>query len=249
MNLVTTQLGNVQTYTDTIGNSTAPRYYRVFAVKSVGSGVAGFPSVSANSPFSNTASVNAPVPPAAPSNLTGTIRSATQIRLNWNDNANNETGFQIWRSVNNSGSALLTTLAANTVTYTDGSVTAGNTYAYQVRAINAAGSSAFAGPVTVAMAVPAAPSGLRATAQRNNNQADVTLRWTDNSNNESSFTLQRATNSTFTGGSVNNQTLAANTTAVIQTGLNRRTTYYYRILAGNVVGNSPWSTAVMVTTP
>ena len=249
LNLVTTQLGNVQTYTDTIGNSTAPRYYRVFAVKSVGSGVAGFPSVSANSPFSNTASVNAPVPPAAPSNLTGTIRSATQIRLNWNDNANNETGFQIWRSVNNSGSALLTTLAANTVTYTDGSVTAGNTYAYQVRAINAAGSSAFAGPVTVAMAVPAAPSGLRATAQRNNNQADVTLRWTDNSNNESSFTLQRATNSTFTGGSVNNQTLAANTTAVIQTGLNRRTTYYYRILAGNVVGNSPWSTAVMVTTP
>ncbi len=248
VNLVTTQLGNVLTYADTIGNSTAPRYYRVFAVKSVGSGVAGFPSVSANSPFSNTAGVQLPAPPAAPSQLTGTIRSATQIRLNWNDNANNETGFQVWRSVNGGAATQLTVLGANTVTYTDGSVSAGNTYTYQVRAINAAGASAFAGPLTLIVAVPAAPSGLTTRAVRNNNRADVTLRWTDNSNNESSFTLQRATDPAFTTG-VNNQTLGANTTNVTQTGLNRGTTYYYRILAGNVVGNSVWSAAVMVTTP
>ncbi|MEI6783946.1 MAG: fibronectin type III domain-containing protein, partial [Verrucomicrobiota bacterium] len=246
--LVTTQLGKVLTYSDTIGNTTAAFYYRVFAVTTVGSGVAGFPSASASSPFSNTANVNAPLPPAAPSNLTGTILSATSVRLNWRDNANNETGFQVWSSVNGAAATLLTTLAANTVIYTDGGVASPNTYTYTVRAVNAAGPSAFAGPVTLTVAVPAAPSNLTATAVRNNARADVRLTWTDNSNNEANFTLQRATDSLFTLG-LNNQTIAANATNVTQTGLTRGVTYYYRIRAGNVVGQSVWSAAVSVLTP
>ena len=246
--LVTTQLGKVLTYSDTIGNTSAPFYYRVQAVTTVGSGVAGFPSASASSPYSNTAGVQIPVPPLAPSNLTGTILSATSVRLNWRDNANNETGFQVWRSVNGAAATQLTALAANTQTYTDGSVTAGNIYAYTVRAVNAAGPSAFAGPVTLTVAAPAAPSNLTATAVRNNARADVRLTWTDNSNNEANFTLQRATDSLFTLG-LNNQTIAANATNVTQTGLTRGVTYYYRIRAGNVVGQSVWSAAVSVLTP
>ena len=246
--LVTNQLGNVLTYTNTIGNVTTPFYYRVMAVTTVGSGVAGFPSASAKSPYSNIASVQAPLPPTAPSALTGTIVSPTSLRLNWTDTANNETGFQVWRSVNGAAATQLTALAANTATYTDGSVSAGNTYAYQVRATNAAGASAFAGPVTVSLAIPTAPSGLTATTVRNNNRADVTLRWTDNSSNEANFILQRATNPTFTTG-VNNQTIAANATNVTQTGLTRLATYYYRILARNIVGDSAYSAAVSVLTP
>jgi FtsP/CotA-like multicopper oxidase with cupredoxin domain len=237
-NLVTTQLGNVLTYTDTIGNTNQAFYYHVSASNTVGSGVAGYPMVTAVSGYSNTASVNGTQPPLAPTVLTATILSATSVRLNWTDNANNETGFEIWRSVNGAASALLTTVGANVVTYTDGGVSVGNTYAYQVRATNAAGPSLFVGPVTVTIALPAAPSGLTATAARNSVRNDsVTLRWTDNSNNETSFTIQRATNQAFTQG-LNTSTVPANTTTVTQTGLARGATYYYRILAVNPVGSS-----------
>jgi FtsP/CotA-like multicopper oxidase with cupredoxin domain len=237
-NLVTTQLGLVSTYTNTIGNTNTTFYYRAFAGNTVGSGVAGYPSVTVTGAFSNTAATNAPPPPAAPTNLTATILSATSLRLNWTDNANNETDFRIERSVNGGAFALLTTVGANIVTYTDGSVTAGNTYAYRVQAENAIGPSAFAGPVTVIIAAPAAPSGLTAVAARANRNTDrVTLRWTDNSNNESSFTIQRATNAAFTTG-LNTSTVAANTTTVTQTGLATGASYYYRILAVNPVGSS-----------
>jgi len=249
--LVTTQLGNVTTYANTIGNTSAPYYYRVLAVITVGSGVAGFPSLNANSPYSNTASVNTALPPAAPSNLTATILSATSVRLNWTDNANNETGFEVWRSVNGGASTLLTTLAANTTTYTDGGVSLNGTYAYRVRAVNATGNSAYAGPVSVTIAVPAAPSGLTATAARANGNNDrVTLGWTDNSNNESSFTIQRATNAGFTAG-LNTSTVAANSITAQQTGLNRNASYYYRIQSVNAVGVSAWvnATPFPVVTP
>ena len=43
-------------------------------------------------------SVNAPIPPAAPTGLAATADSATQITLNWTDNASDETGFKIERS-------------------------------------------------------------------------------------------------------------------------------------------------------
>ncbi len=46
------------------------------------------------------------------------------------------------------------------------------------------------------------------------------------------FTIQRATNTTFTSG-VNTANVAANLTTLTQTGLSRNTNYYYRIRANN----------------
>jgi titin len=231
--LTTVNLGNVLTYSDRIGNTTQPYYYRLAALNTVGSGVTGFPSATTTSAFSTSASVNLPTPPVAPSNLAATILSATSIRLNWTDNSNNELNFRIERSVNGGPFTLLMNVGANSVTYTNTGLTSGTSYSYRVAATNAAGTSAFAGPITVVIAVPAAPSRLTATAVRNNIlTGTITLKWTDNSNNETGFTLQRATNSGFTRG-VTSTTVAANTTTLVQAGLLRGTTYYYRIQAVN----------------
>jgi hypothetical protein len=254
-NLVTVPLGNTTTYTDTVGSTMY--FYRLFASNVVGDTAVyagspnGFPTKTANSGYSNVLGVNLPPPPAAPSNLTATILSSTSIRLNWTDNANNETGFRIEISTNGGTSySLLTNVGANIVTYTNSALTTGTTYTYRVQAFNAGGSSAFSARVTVTLSSPLAPSGFTATAARaNGNNDTVTLRWTDNSNNEASFTIQRATNSTFTAG-LTNFTSAANTTTLVQT-VGRALTYYYRIQAINPVGSSAQvnATTFPVVTP
>lgn len=91
--------------------------------------------------------VSPPVPPpppplAAPSNLTATANSGTQVTLNWTDNSTTpaETGFRIDRC---SGAACtnfakVADAAANAVTYVDAALTANTSYSYRVRAFGAA---------------------------------------------------------------------------------------------------------------
>ncbi len=92
-----------------------------------------------------------PAPPAAPSNLTATRLSLGTARLNWTDNANNETGFDIERQQRVGGrwtnTVTIGPLAANTVTYTDSP--GSSRWRYRVRATNSAGASAYTGWVTV----------------------------------------------------------------------------------------------------
>ena len=82
------------------------------------------------------------VPPAAPSALAGTVVSPTIVRLNWTDNANNESGFTVARATGNRGEfAVLAQLGANVTTFTDTTVRAGKAHQYRVQAVNSAGAS------------------------------------------------------------------------------------------------------------
>jgi len=89
----------------------------------------------------------------------------------------------------------------------------------------------------VPTAPPAAPSNLTATAALQGNNARVTLTWTDNADSESGFTIQRATDSTFTTGLVTS-TVAANVTTFTTGNVARNTAYYFRIWATNIAGAS-----------
>ena len=81
--------------------------------------------------------------PAPPSNLTAEAIPKMAIKLAWADNASNENGFHLYRSTGVSGAfRLLTTLTANTVSYTDTALTFGTTYWYRLEALNAIGNSA-----------------------------------------------------------------------------------------------------------
>ena len=73
--------------------------------------------------------------PSTPSQLTATPGS-NQIRLTWQDNAIQEAGYEIWRSLSRSdGYSLLHTTAANIASYTNEGVSRGTTYYYKVRTV------------------------------------------------------------------------------------------------------------------
>lgn len=86
--------------------------------------------------------------------------------------------------------------------------------------------------------VPAAPTGLTATA----GNAQVSLTW-NASAGATSYTVKRATNS---GGPYTN-VATATTTSYSNTGLTNGTTYYYIVSASNSAGESPNSTQVSAT--
>jgi hypothetical protein len=90
---------------------------------------------------------------------------------------------------------------------------------------------------------PAAPANLTASAF---STTRVDLTWSDLSTDESSFAIERATNSAFTGAVTLNA--ANDTTSLSDTGLTAATQYWYRIRSRNAVGASAWSNVVTVTT-
>jgi hypothetical protein len=61
-----------------------------------------------------------PTVPQAPALLISQVLTRTSIKLDWQDASNDETGFEIWRSVGNSTNySLLTTVGAGVTTYTN----------------------------------------------------------------------------------------------------------------------------------
>ena len=84
-------------------------------------------------------------PPAAPTGLSASAFSPSQIQLQWTDNSSDETNFEIERSTTGSGGpfVLRATLGAGTKAYTDTGLTPETGYCYRVRATNGAGPSGY----------------------------------------------------------------------------------------------------------
>ena len=127
------------------------------------------------------------------------------------------------------------------VTFTDGNVTQGSTYVYRVAAENVAGLSAYVGPTTVPVDVPAAPSGVTATAVRQGNGERITATW-DAVPGATGYSVQWSTSPTF--ATVNGSASTAGTS--FTTGTISRTTWYVRVSAVNGLGSSAWSSTVSV---
>jgi len=94
-----------------------------------------------------------PTAPTAPSGLTATVDSQTEVTLDWVDNSSNETRFEVWKD----GVELVET-TANVVTYQATGLTAATAYIFKVRAANEDQYSDFTSEVsatTLAVAVSA----------------------------------------------------------------------------------------------
>nr|MBA4166892.1 fibronectin type III domain-containing protein [Chitinophagaceae bacterium] len=128
-----TTAANTNNFTDSGLTPSKTYYYKIRAV-SAGSESSYTPQVTATTSA-------APATPIAPSQLTAT-GSANSISLTWTDNSSNETGFRIFRSVDNSTFALIATTGANANAYIDAGVTLQKKYYYYVAGVNASGTGA-----------------------------------------------------------------------------------------------------------
>ncbi len=230
--LVTTAAINATGFVDTGLTTGTTYYYRIRALNG------GLPSAY------TTQIGTAIVVPAAPTTLTVTAASATQVNLTWVDASTNETGFVVERSTTSgSGFTIVTTTAANATSYSDVSAVANTTYYYRIRSTNGVGSSANTAEVMVATTAPSTPTNF--VASLTNSSGGVTLTWTDASNNETGFEIERSSTSASSGFSLV-FTNAANTVSRLNTGLTVNTWYYYRIRSINAVGASSYSPVASV---
>ena len=91
----------------------------------------------------------------APTGLSYTSANS-QVTLSWKDNADNETGFVLERSLSAStGFTVIKTLSSNQTSFTDAQVTAGATYFYRVKAVQNTISSSFSNTVSTVVSLPA----------------------------------------------------------------------------------------------
>ncbi|MBS1659465.1 MAG: fibronectin type III domain-containing protein [Bacteroidetes bacterium] len=73
-----------------------------------------------------------------PADLRVVTKSRTTARIQWQDRSDNETGFEVWRASDSTGSySQIKTLPANATSYTDNGLSPNSTYYYIVRAVNA----------------------------------------------------------------------------------------------------------------
>ncbi|MFC4018092.1 hypothetical protein ACFOW4_09030 [Micromonospora sp. GCM10011542] len=197
-------------------------------------------------------SVPASVQLAAPAGLTAAIPPAPPLRvaLRWT-NRSFATGIDVQRATNptfTSGPG--TTAIGVGDNHLDGALAPDTTYYYRVRTTYLGAASAWS---TVAAAhtppAPGTPTGVRATASAPGpDTATVILGWAASTPTGpgSGFIVQRALDPAF-GQEVVTFTVTGR--GFTNTGLARGVTYHYRIRSFNVVGSSPFTGPIPVTTP
>lgn len=188
-------------------------------------------------------------PPTAPSALAATATGATTATIGWTDNANNESVFEIERSLNGSTWTKTNTLTANSTSLVVTGLTASTLYYWRVRAVNGDGNSAFtntASATTQATPVinlpPAAPDMFAAIAI---GAHSIALTWDDNSADETGFEVACSPDEIAWVVLI---TTAPNATSWVNSGLAPATTYYYRARAVNAYGASAWTAVDAETT-
>jgi hypothetical protein len=88
-----------------------------------------------------------PALPAAPSGL-GLTAGKGRLTLQWTDNAGNESGFRIERSVNGGAFVEIAQVGSNVTSFVNTGLKRSSSYSYRVRAFNATGASSYSNIAT-----------------------------------------------------------------------------------------------------
>ena len=221
-------------YTDSSLLAGTTYYYVVAASNS--SGASANSAQVAVTPYGSTVGV-----PAAPTNLKATVTS--YVYVTWTAVSGAATYNVRRSSTSGSGYSVIAT-GLTGPTHFDFALSSGTTYYYVVTAVNSVGESAYSAQVSTSQggtspSIPAAPTGLQATA----GNGLVPLTWAASSG-ATSYTLKR---STTNGSGYANVTSGLAGTAYTDTGLSNGTTYFYVVAAVNSNGSSGNSAQVTAT--
>ena len=172
-----TQIGlvaaDIETYLDNTAASDTTYFYKVSAYNGLG-------SKGSDSARTTTGTL---VPPDGLTALEAA--TGTRADLSWHDNSTGETGYELWRlRPSDTDWRKVKTLAAETTSCSNGLLTVGGLYLYQVCAITTGGGRACSN-----MSGINGPTEVTATASA----GKVDLGWTDNSANEEGFNIWRKT--------------------------------------------------------
>jgi hypothetical protein len=181
-------------------------------------------------------------PPAAPAKLTAKAMTTSSVDLRWRDRSDDESGFRIDRKTGSDKWSKVAKVGADVTRFSDTGLNPESTYAFRVRALNAAGTSDPSNVAKTITAAPAAPSKLTAEAL---SSSRITLTWRDRSKNETGFRIYRKIES---GAWSQIAKVGADTTGFVDTGLRGSTAYIYRVRAVNAIGKSKYSKAASAAT-
>jgi len=180
---------------------------------------------------------------AAPTELKITSADTGKIELQWQDNSDNEAGFEIWRiNVTEKGKyELIDTVRAGATNYSDASIISYVKYGYMVKAFHYGGKSKLSNAVTAVAGIPpASPSDVEITSER------VDLRWVDNSDNEDGFKIWRMNMEIKEAKYELLGQVEANVTTYTDESATPGVKYAYNVRAFNNAGVSKWAKAAIV---
>jgi hypothetical protein len=187
---------------------------------------------------------------SAPSNATATAISSSEIAVTWQDNSGNEDGFEVYVGSTPAGTfSLWTTTGPNATSTGFSGIAAEQQYCVEVRAFTARGKSRtyseFSNTACASTALP--PSAPLGTATMPLPGNAVLVSWTDNSNNETGFRLERSLDHGSTW------TLDATTppwpTYFRTAGAPGEQQVCFRVIAFNRHGDSPTSSTACTVLP
>jgi fibronectin type 3 domain-containing protein len=116
--------------------------------------------------------------PGAPTNLSASVGSCSQVNLSWSDNSGNEDGYKVYRNGN-----LIASLGSNVTSYQDTGLTASTVYSYTVKAyrgsIESNPSNTATATTTMCATAPNTPTNFRVSGST---QTSITVAWDDVSN-------------------------------------------------------------------
>ena len=239
------------TYTDSAVTSGTKYYYIVTAINGNVVTDPGAPNESADSAEVSATAVATAVP--APSNLTATVVSGkNDAMLTWKDNTNYAGSFVFERSTSSTFATIDVTRTSvqGSSYYEDWGLTPGVQYFYRIRSVVGSQVSANSNVATVTVpataGAPNAPTNF-AVSTYNGSTTEAQITWTDNSTNETGFTIQRSTSSTFATIDLT-RTAVPNSLYYTDWGLTPGVQYYYRMRADNGSTISAWTSTVAFQT-
>jgi len=165
------------------------------------------------------------------------VLAYNKTKITWSDKSNNETGFQVYRSLKAKGGYnIIYTTTANVTQYQDSGLSANTTYYYKVNAFNSYGTSLLTDSAlarTSKLATLKAPTNLKATSQ---SSTSIDITWKDVDTTETNYQVLRSESDSFNFKPA--ALLPANSISFTDTALYGNTAYYYKVYALSATSTS-----------